>query len=137
MSESGCDPEDRRVPDVATRRVLLLDMPRLLCDLVRDVLSEQPDLEVVAELHDDSQLDEAVTRTAPNFVIVGTDRAELSEACKELFELRPRLKVLALATEGGRSVVWELAPNYVQLGEMSPESLLAALRQSRPWRWQA
>lgn len=123
--------------DAAAKRVLLLDMPRLLRELVRDVVSEQPDLEVVGELDDESQLDAAISSTDPNFVIVGTDRAELSAAFRELFEVRPRLKVLALATEGGRSVVWELAPRCVQLGEMSPESLLAALRQARPWQWDA
>lgn len=125
------------MPETATKRVLLFDMPQLLRDLVRDAVSGQTDLEVVGELDDESQLDAAVSSTSPSVVIVGTDGAEISEACQALFEVRPRLRVLALATRRGRSVVWELAPRRVSLGEISPQSLLTALRKTRPWNWDA
>lgn len=111
-------------------------MPRMLRELVRAVVAEQPDLAVVAELDDELDLGAELARSEPDFVIVGTERGELSPACRALFDERPRLKVLALERHGESAIVWELAPHRVLLGEMSPDSLLAAIRDTQPWRWE-
>lgn len=116
---------------------MLLHMPRMLRDLVREVVAGEPDLEVVGEIDDESQLRTTMARAKPDFVIVGGERAELSPRCRALFDERPRLKVLALAGQGESGVVWELAPHRIPLGEMSPSVLLSAIRNASEWRWDA
>jgi DNA-binding NarL/FixJ family response regulator len=115
---------------------VLIDMPRMLRELIRTVVAEQPDLMVVAELDDGLDLGAELESNEPDFVIVGTEHGHISTACRALFERRPRLRVLAIATDGDNAVVWELAPRRVLLGELSPDSLLAAIRDARPWRWE-
>lgn len=114
---------------------MLIDLPRMLRELIRTIVAEQHDLKVVAELTDTVELSDQLESSEPDFVIVGTADGEISAACRALFERRPRLRVVAIAPQGDRGFVWELAPRRLLLGELSPDSLLAAIRETNSWRW--
>ena len=116
-----------------TRRILLLDVPRMLSDLVRDVVAEDDALEVVGELARVSG-PEPVTAVAPDLILVGTGSDDgPPDACRAVFEERPHLTVLSVG--GGEDVLWELAPRRVALGELSRDALRAALHEHRAWSW--
>jgi DNA-binding NarL/FixJ family response regulator len=86
-------------------RVLVANRPRLMRDLVLATISEQPDIEVLGELEDDSQLASAVARLNPDFVIIALDQADERPAiCDYLLIHYPRVKVLAVAPEQDSSV---------------------------------
>ncbi|MBV9342497.1 MAG: response regulator transcription factor [Acidobacteria bacterium] len=86
-------------------RVLVANRPRLMRDLVLATISEQPDIEVLGELEDDSKIIEAVEETQPDFVIIALDRPnERPAICDNLLGHHPRVKVLALAAGQDNSV---------------------------------
>ena len=86
-------------------RVLVANRPRLMRDLVLATISEQPDIEVVGELEDDSRIIEAVKDTQPDFVIIALERPnERPAICDNLLVYHPRVKVLAVAAEQDNSV---------------------------------
>jgi DNA-binding NarL/FixJ family response regulator len=123
------------IPDVRKRRVLLLEMPKMLQELARAAVAGEADIEVVGEAADGAELGSAVASLHPDLVLLRSEDAELSPAYRALFDDQPQLKVLALTDEGADGHLWELAPHHIALGEMSPRALVSAIRDPRPWRW--
>jgi DNA-binding NarL/FixJ family response regulator len=99
-------------------------MPVLLRDIVRYAVSDQPDLELVAELRDADALVDAVRRHKPD-VVVGT-----SGQChiEELFGACSAPKVLELETDAAATFLFELRPYRTALGEISRSRLIEAMR---------
>jgi DNA-binding NarL/FixJ family response regulator len=114
-------------------------MPTMLQEIVSEAFAGEPDIEVVGEVGgdvgDDVELRSSVRSLRPDLVLLRSEQAELSAACRALFDESPRLKVVALTGHGDRGHLWELSPKHLELGEMSVETLLSAIREPRPWRW--
>ena len=106
------------------RRILIVDMPRMLREIVRSVIVAEADLELVAEVHDPGALDKAIPRHRPDFVIGHSAPHEI----ERLLEERPSMKVLQVDSTGRSSFLYELRPQRTALGEMSPARLLEAIR---------
>jgi len=116
----------------APRRILVLAQP-LLGSLVREIAAESGRLEIVAVLDDEAALVDEVLRTEPDVLIVGLDDYERVDLYLDLLESRPRLRILALTGQGRETILWELRPQRTALGEISPETLLAAVA-AEDWR---
>ena len=114
------------------RRILVL-APPLLASLVREIAAQAESLEVVAVVEDDRELVDDVLRTEPDVLIVGLDEYEPGDVYLDLLERRPRLRILALSGHGREAILWELRPQRTALGEISPETLLAAVA-AEDWR---
>jgi DNA-binding NarL/FixJ family response regulator len=112
------------------RQVLLVGMPRLLRDLVHEIVSLEGDLEIVGEVGPDSALPAGL---APDFVLVGIDDPGRLEAQLAVLQDHPRARILAVSGDGRDAAVCELRPQRVELGEISPTMLLAAIR-APDWR---
>jgi DNA-binding NarL/FixJ family response regulator len=107
-------------------------MPPLLREIVRDAVAREPDLELVAELDDAPGAFDALARDAAQFVIVGSEAA--AAACvPSLVAEQPALRALELRADGRQSVLYELRPHRVPLGEISAETLLRTIRAVPPW----
>jgi DNA-binding NarL/FixJ family response regulator len=86
-------------------RVLVANRPRLMRDLVLATIADQPDIEVLGELEDDSKIAQAVADLQPDIVIIALDRSDERPAiCDYLLIHYPRVKVLAVAPEDDSSV---------------------------------
>ena len=86
-------------------RVLVANRPRLMRDLVLATIADQPDIEVLGELEDDSKIAQAVAELQPDIVIIALDRSDERPAiCDYLLIHYPRVKVLAVAPEDDSSV---------------------------------
>jgi DNA-binding NarL/FixJ family response regulator len=86
-------------------RVLVANRPRLMRELVLATLSDQPDIEVLGEVLDDSDIARIVAESQPDFVIIALDKPDERPAiCDHLLVHHPRVKVLALAAEHNTSV---------------------------------
>ena len=107
--------------------------PPFLRSLVREIIADADDVEVVSELDHGERLLETAAQTEADFVILAVDDAANSDVQLDLLERRPLAKVLALAGRGRNAVLWELRPERVRLGEISSDTLLAAIR-SLDWR---
>ena len=105
-------------------------MPPLLRDIVRDAVAHEPGLDVVAE-RDVTRLRESVERDEPDFVIVGTDVA--SETVRSVVRDGCGLRALEVRSDGKESVLYELRPHRVSLGEISPDTLVQTIRAVPAW----
>ena len=112
-------------------RILLIDMPRMLRELIHATISEDSDLEVVGALDDTDSLAEAIQRVEADVVIVGAQTLA-QEDVAEALRVRPSAKVLRVSADGRESSLWELRPHEQRLGEAGPEELLAAIRDRLP-----
>jgi DNA-binding NarL/FixJ family response regulator len=108
-------------------RVVLIDMPRILREIIRETISVQPDMDVVAELDASWSVPDSVDRYDPDVVVVSGDSARIDELGRALLQ-RGSSRALAVSPDGNESFLVELRPHQVPLGELSPEALLAAVR---------
>jgi len=51
-------------------RVLVANRPRLIRELVTATISDEPDIEVVGEVQQETELERAIEETHPDFLIV-------------------------------------------------------------------
>ena len=108
-------------------RIVLIDMPRILREIVKDVLATDADMMVVGEYAESVRLRDAVSRTSADFVITD-DRVSGFDEVGTLLRERPHVRVLAIGENGRDTVLYELRPQKVRLGAVSPENLLEAIR---------
>jgi len=109
-------------------RVLVANRPRLMRDLVLATVSDQPDIEVLAVLEDDSKIAQAVAESQPDVVIVALDKPDARPAiCDYLLLHHPTVKVLAVAPEHDNSLFfWSDIRSAVF--ENSEEGILNVIR---------
>jgi DNA-binding NarL/FixJ family response regulator len=113
-------------------RIVLIDMSPLLRDIVREALSGQPDLDVVAEHEAAVDVREAVEQDRADFVILGSEAAT-DESVRSLVAADRRFRALEVHADGGESVLYELRPHRVSLGEISTDALLRTIRAAPRW----
>jgi DNA-binding NarL/FixJ family response regulator len=113
---------------VERARIALVELPRIMREIIERAVADQPDMEIVGELPA-STLPEALDGAGVDVVISGTnyDCASL----RELLDERPRLKVLAVADDGRDAFLFELRPTRTPLGEVSPQNIVDAIRNAR------
>ena len=117
-------------------RVLVANRPRLMRDLVRATISDQPDIEVLAEIEDDSKIAEIVAELKPDFVIVALDKLdERPQICDYLLAHHPLIKVLAVAPEHDDSMFFWSDIHSTAI-ESYEEGILNALRGKATLRYQ-
>lgn len=107
-------------------RLLLVDLPRLLRDIVEDAVSLVEQIELVGAV-ESSFLRESGRTNGADFVVVGHDDPRL---VGELLAAQPSMKVLAIIGDGVQSALYELRPHRIPLGELSPERLVEVITQS-------
>jgi chemotaxis response regulator CheB len=123
-----------------TIRVLVANQPRLMRELIVATISEQPDIEIVGEVEDESKLAREVERTLPDFLIVALEEFnEIPKVCHSILQRHPQLKIIAVSSDRNSSMFY-WASLKVQSNEIeaSEAGVLGALR-GKPLqisRWQ-
>ncbi|MGA7634388.1 MAG: hypothetical protein WCB11_26790 [Terriglobales bacterium] len=112
-------------------RVLVANRPRLMRELVLAVIAEQPDIEVIGELQNESELAEAIEEARPDILILALDDAgERTAQCGFLLGRYPQMKILALAPEQNRGMFyWASVDVRTKPLESSEAGILNALRE--------
>ena len=111
-------------------RVLVANRPRLIRELVIATISDQPDIEIVGEVHEEFQIKAAVDNMLPDFLIVALqDRDRLPDFCQAILQEHPQVKIIAIAPDRD-STVFYWASLRVQSNqiESSEAGVLTALR---------
>jgi hypothetical protein len=99
-------------------RVAVVDLPQMLSEIVKDILNQAPDVAIV-----DPDGPEEV-----DVAIVAARGDELPPTGHVMLLRRPTVKVLTISGEGRHAHLYELLPHRTPLGEVSAETLLAAVR---------
>jgi len=103
-------------------------------ELVLETISSQPDIEVMAEIQDDSKIEQLVGELHPDCLIIALDEFDSRpDICDSLLERYPHLKILALAAERNSSIYyWATLSIRSNRVETSEQGILNALRGRAP-----
>ena len=98
----------------------------MLREIIERAVAGQPDMEIVDDLPRDGIRAEALLRTRADVLISAGDHddVELNRLLQEL----PRLKVLVVSADGRDTTCLELRPTRTPLGEVSPQTIVDAIR---------
>jgi len=112
-------------------RVLVANHPRLMRELVLAVIADQPDIEIIGEVQEESQLTEAVEDAEPDILILALEDADKRIAqCGFLLGRYPQMRILALAPEQNRGLFyWATVDVRTRPLESSEAGILSALRE--------
>ena len=111
-------------------RVLVANRPRLMRELVIATISDQPDIEIVGEVQDESGIRGAVEQTQPDFLIVTQDRHDhLPDYCEAILRSHPQIRIIAIASDRNSTVFfWASLQVQSHQIEASEAGVLNALR---------
>ena len=100
-------------------------------ELVLAVIADQPDIEVIGEVHDENELAGAVEETRPDVLILALEDANKRVAqCGFLLGRYPQMKILALGPEHNRGLFyWAVVDVRTKPLESSEAGILSALRE--------
>jgi DNA-binding NarL/FixJ family response regulator len=104
-------------------------MPRMLRGIVEGLVSAEPDLEIVGDFEDAEAAVGSIEATGASVVIAGLQAPSLAR------RLSDRVRVVGVSADGRESVLYELRPHERVLGEISPSTLLAAIRGGQLSEW--
>ena len=112
-------------------RVLVANRPRLMRELVLEVIADQPDIEVIGEIQNENDLAQAVEEAEPDVLILALDGDDKRVAqCGFLLGRYPQMRILALAPEKNRGqLYWAVVDVRSETLESSEEGILTALRE--------
>ena len=117
-------------------KVIVASRPPLMREIVLEIVSAQPDIEVMAEVQDDSAIVELVGQLHPDWVVIALDDSDNKPSiCDLLFGRYPDLKILALDS-GRNNCIFYRATMSIRSSrvESSEKGILDALRGRRPVR---
>jgi hypothetical protein len=103
-----------------------------LREIVRGALGPEPDLDLVGEHEGGVDVRAVVEEGDADFVIVGSG-AVSEESVRALVGPARRVRALEVHSDGSESVLYELRPHRVALGEISTDTLLRTVRAAPGW----
>ena len=111
-------------------RVLVANRPRLMRELILTTFADQPDIEIVGEVGDESEISESIKRTLPDFVVIALDHPGTRPAiCDELLREHPEVRVIAVAPDKNFVVYYWASLNIHSNDiEASEEGILNTMR---------
>ncbi len=111
-------------------RIAVAIRPRLMRDLILATLADQPDIEIVAEIENESEIPRIVEQTLPEFLVVAADsQRERPTLCDSLLRIHPEMKILVLAIDDNWSVFYQASFDIQATNvETSESGILNALR---------
>jgi len=112
-------------------RVVLVELPTLLADVLSELAREHPTLELTS-LHDRAALLDTVERSSADVLIATVPGLAMADL-RAVLERFPRLRAIVLLDGGGRAVQYELRLCGADLGDVSPRALLQAIDGPVDW----
>jgi chemotaxis response regulator CheB len=114
------------------RRILVANTPRLMREVVLRTLADQPDIEIVGEVTDETEILSRIQATLPDLVVIALDDSEDRPLiCDLLLREFPRLRIIAVASRRDRTICYWASVNIHSNDiETSPAGILSAVRNS-------
>jgi hypothetical protein len=104
-----------------------MNMPTLLFDMIKGIIDSCEDLYIVEETVTQVGISHSAYEARADVVILSNTEALIDDFYEVLYR-RPRLKILAISVDGRRGSLYELQPRVKAIGDISAESLIAAIR---------
>jgi DNA-binding NarL/FixJ family response regulator len=113
-------------------KVLLAIRPRMIADVVRHLVERQPDMAVIGEVIDLTELLLTIrTSEAEVVIITSTDADGEPGICSYLLAMYPQLKIMALSVKGDTAVLYASGSPQKQMDDVGEAAILGAIREFR------
>ena len=108
-------------------RILLVELPQLLRDLVKALFAERHEVAFVGEVEHADELLPALAETEANVVLVGVREEALRASEARLLEEPPHVRVLTIRDDGRTGDLYRVDAVRVPIEELSADTLLGAV----------
>ena len=111
-------------------RVLVANRPKLMRELIVSTLADEPGVEIVGEVAEESEVRDRVNQTSPDLVVIALDEpAKRPAICDTLLRDHPGLRIIAVAFQQNCSVFyWASFDIHSSEIEASEQGILNAVR---------
>ena len=111
-------------------KVLLANQPRIMREVMREVIERQPDMEVVGETLDSLGVLLAAKETEADVVVIALRDSEEPGLVSHLLAECPRVTVLVLPSQGDTAFIVQMCPWRKEIVDPSDANILSALRHA-------
>ena len=108
-------------------RVLLLELPQLLRDILEHAIRQQTDWELLKDMPEFAAL--AGNTAPPDIVVLGLTEAQDATLVAALLARWPMTQVVTVMQTGDDAMAYELRPHRRMLGQVSPADIVGTFRQ--------
>ena len=115
-------------------RILVANQPKLMRDLIMATLSDEPGIEIIGEVSEESEIRQQVRQTSPDLLVIALDEpAKRPDICDTLLRDQPGLRIIAVASQENCSVFyWASFDLHSSQIEASEQGILNAVRNIAP-----
>jgi DNA-binding NarL/FixJ family response regulator len=111
-------------------KVLLAIRPRMLADVVRHLVARQPDMMVISEVNNVTELLLAIRTTAAEVVIITPADSDREPGIGSyLLAMYPQLKIMALSAKGDTAVFYASGSGQKHMNDLGEAAILGAIRE--------
>ena len=112
-------------------RVMLASRPKMISDVIRNIIAHQPDMTMVGEVIDPIRLLYAIRETSVDVVIMTPIKANGEpKICSHLMAEHPSLIIVALSAKGEAAYLYQLSVPKLRIDDPSGQSILVAIREA-------
>jgi DNA-binding NarL/FixJ family response regulator len=112
-------------------KVMLASRPKMLSDVLRNIIEHQPDMIMVGDVIDPIRLLFAIREILVDVVIVTPLKANGEpKICSHLLAEHPRLKVVTLSAKGEAAYMYQSGVPKLRIDKPSGQLLLDAIREA-------
>ena len=101
----------------------------MLTDIVRNIIVSQTDLELAGEAEGIVNLLRTAKAARADVLVIGAAAVQDATAYQDLLYQRPRMSIVAIDADARGAQLFDLRPHVSHLGDISPTTLVAALRR--------
>jgi len=113
-----------------TIRVLVANRPKLMRELILATLADEPGVEIVGEVSDESEIPDRVQQTQPDLLVIALDDPGMRpRICDTVLRVHPQVRIIAVAAGQNRSAgYWASFDIHSDDIESSEAGILGAVR---------
>jgi DNA-binding NarL/FixJ family response regulator len=115
--------------------VLLSSRPKLLSEVIRNLVQRQPDMKVVGEVLDPLQLLRIARQILVDVIIITPLRANGEpKICHQLLAEHPMLKIVTQSAKGDAAYLYQSGVLKTRIDEPSGQTVLNTIREAMIYR---
>ncbi|HDQ46251.1 MAG TPA: response regulator transcription factor [bacterium] len=111
--------------------VMFSSRPKLLSEVIRNLIERQPDMKVTGEVVDPIELIFALRTTPADVVIITPHKANGDpRICSQLLKEHPQLTILMLTEESKAVYIFQSGLHRKRIERPTQEAIISAIRKS-------
>jgi|HubBroStandDraft_4_1064222.scaffolds.fasta_scaffold357508_1 DNA-binding NarL/FixJ family response regulator len=116
-------------------RVAVANQPRLMRESIAMSLAGEEDIEVIADVTDETEISRAIEQATPEFLIVSLDSRRFGSSAREdMLQRFPAMQIMALANDGNSFILFSASDGIRSMTYEGPEADILEVMRSNSRR---